>query len=505
MRQSVLALIQVLVLVLVVVSPAFAAGQESAIPATRQRVGEGPAGGTDEGPVVPDVPLHIEDVLCPLSPRGSEGCITQGFHAHHRGIDISLWGGTPISATHAGTVVCGGWVGGDFGNLIIVRSEGDPPEWESWYGHLDRVDVRQGDYVERGQWIGLSGDTGEKTTGAHLHYEIHHLGVAVDPLGLPAATPEPLTSNAMPWPAYTPTPAAVITGRVFDDRDRSTTQDPGEPGIAGVPVLLDGQVVEATDDSGRFSLPLAGLGRARLTVVPPEGWQWVGEPLIVEEARDGEVIIPLHRLEPVPVDPATTTATVTSSVIVAALLAGLALNGFASLSQAAAVRSLERTYRRQKSQELEQAFGRDLTARLEQLRGHLTGEPDAWREVVRQLLVDAGVGTDSTSIDEVEVSANSHPCFVVAGNGRHYLFTTDPSRLRKSRAIRWRDRVIALDTALSPFARVEAQALWDHLAQESRNGQTTLPRNVAWYLVGHKASDWRPRVRRKKRRRSRSG
>jgi len=92
----------VLTLTLVVASPAFA--QEG-----------------EPGDAGPDVPLHIEHLLCPLSPRGPEGCITQGFHARHRGIDVSLWGGTPISATHAGTVAGGGWVGGHFGNLIIIR------------------------------------------------------------------------------------------------------------------------------------------------------------------------------------------------------------------------------------------------------------------------------------------------------------------------------------------------------------------------------------------------
>jgi hypothetical protein len=113
-------------LALVVASPAFAQigepgdmGPDGARPAVRQahqpRV---------EGPVLSKVegPLHIEDLLCPLSPRGIGGCITQGFHAEHRGIDISLRGGTPISATHAGTVTCGRWVGGHFGGPIQTEA-----------------------------------------------------------------------------------------------------------------------------------------------------------------------------------------------------------------------------------------------------------------------------------------------------------------------------------------------------------------------------------------------
>jgi murein DD-endopeptidase MepM/ murein hydrolase activator NlpD len=130
----------------------------------------------------PDAPLPIEDLLCPLSPRGVEGCITQGFHAHHRGIDISLWGGTPVPATHAGRVVYAG-DGGELGNLVVIWSEGDPPTWATWYAHLSRIDVWAGQQVTCGQQIGLSGNTG-KSTGAHLHYEVRHLGVPVDPLEL---------------------------------------------------------------------------------------------------------------------------------------------------------------------------------------------------------------------------------------------------------------------------------------------------------------------------------
>jgi hypothetical protein len=396
-----------------------------ASPALAQTSELGDAGPDEPRPERVEGPLHIEDLLCPLSPRGIEGCITQGFHAGHHGIDISLWGGTPISATHAGTVACGGWVGGHFGNLVIIRSEGDPPEWESWYGHLDQVLVRQGQNVERGQLIALSGNTGEKTTGAHLHYEIHHFGVAVDPLGLPEET-----SEELPSPGILQGEEEVLTATLLADINAEGGQGPD--GSAG---------------------------------------------------------------------PGPTAQTVTGSVAVAVLLVGLALNAFGSLSQALAVRSLERTYRRHKAQELELAMNQTLTSHQEQVRERLATDSDAWRGVVRQLLTDAGVDGDATPASALDISATPCPHFTVAGaNGQPcYLFTTDPGSLRSSRTVRRRDQTVLLDMTLSPFARVEAQALWDHLAQRRLHGkQLALPRDAAWWLVIRRATEQVPRAKKKR-------
>ncbi|MDY7079398.1 MAG: M23 family metallopeptidase [Chloroflexota bacterium] len=408
------AAVVVLALALAVASPAFA--QE----------------GEPKG-IGPDVPLHIEDLLCPLSPRGLEGCITQGFHARHRGIDISLWGGTPISATHAGTVACGGWVGGHFGNLVIIRSEGDPPEWESWYGHLDQVLVRQGQEVERGQLIALSGNTGEKTTGAHLHYEIHHFGVPADPLGLPEEE-EGLTVGTS-----------------------SETESP--PGIPR-----------------EEEMPLTPTPPAYLNTKEDRGHD--------ELAATGPTI-----------------ATVTGSAAVVVLLAGLAFNALTSLTQAMAVRSLERTYRRQKAQELKLAMNQTLTSHQEQVRARLATDPDAWRGVVRQLLTDAGVDGDATLANVPDISTTPCPHFTVSGaNGQPcYLFTTDPGSLHSSRTVRRHDQTVLLDMTLSPFARVEAQALWDHLAGERLRGkQSALPRDAAWWLVIRRRTKPVPRAKKKR-------
>ncbi|MFT4996225.1 MAG: murein DD-endopeptidase MepM/ murein hydrolase activator NlpD [Flavobacteriales bacterium] len=50
------------------------------------------------------------------------------------------------------------------------------------YGHMSRANVKSGQKVTRGQLIGLVGSTG-KSTGPHLHYEVHKNGTAVNPVG----------------------------------------------------------------------------------------------------------------------------------------------------------------------------------------------------------------------------------------------------------------------------------------------------------------------------------
>jgi murein DD-endopeptidase MepM/ murein hydrolase activator NlpD len=60
------------------------------------------------------------------------------------------------------------------------------------YFHLDRIDVRAGESVERGQVIGTLGSTG-RVTGPHLHFGVRWHGARVDPtvlLGDPTRVPE---------------------------------------------------------------------------------------------------------------------------------------------------------------------------------------------------------------------------------------------------------------------------------------------------------------------------
>lgn len=95
----------------------------------------------------------------------------------HDGMDFSANIGTPVYATGDGVVTKAGWQSG-YGKIIkIDHGYG----YETWYAHLNDMDVRVGQKVVRGQVIGEVGNTG-KSTGPHLHYEVHLKGRVVNPV-----------------------------------------------------------------------------------------------------------------------------------------------------------------------------------------------------------------------------------------------------------------------------------------------------------------------------------
>jgi murein DD-endopeptidase MepM/ murein hydrolase activator NlpD len=115
------------------------------------------------------------------------GLITDGYGrrkdpftgrlAFHRGLDISARRGTPIHAPADGIVVFAGRNGGLGRTVRISHDFG----FTTVYGHLDKISVEAGDLVQRGQEIGLLGNSG-RSTGPHLHYEVHEDGVSKNPL-----------------------------------------------------------------------------------------------------------------------------------------------------------------------------------------------------------------------------------------------------------------------------------------------------------------------------------
>lgn len=95
----------------------------------------------------------------------------------HAGMDFSANIGTPVYATGNGTIVKAGWESG-YGNLIKVDHGFG---YVTWYAHLNKCKVRVGQKVLRGEVIGEVGNTG-KSTGPHLHYEVHVKGKVVNPV-----------------------------------------------------------------------------------------------------------------------------------------------------------------------------------------------------------------------------------------------------------------------------------------------------------------------------------
>lgn len=96
----------------------------------------------------------------------------------HKGMDFSAHVGTPIYATGNGIVASADRSKPGYGNHIEIKHGYG---YLSLYAHLSSFRVREGQRVKRGDLIGFVGMTG-RTSGPHLHYEVHKNGVAIDPI-----------------------------------------------------------------------------------------------------------------------------------------------------------------------------------------------------------------------------------------------------------------------------------------------------------------------------------
>lgn len=114
----------------------------------------------------------------PVSVPVEGGVLTQEYNAGHHALDFGIIEGTPVKTTMAGKVIHSGWNDQGYGNLVIVENGSR----RTYYAHLSELPVTQGDWVNQGDVIGLSGNTGN-STGPHLHYEVRVNGVTVDPSG----------------------------------------------------------------------------------------------------------------------------------------------------------------------------------------------------------------------------------------------------------------------------------------------------------------------------------
>ncbi len=96
----------------------------------------------------------------------------------HKGIDFSAPKGTPIYASGDGKVVSVENKRTGYGkNVRISHGYG----YKTLYAHMSKIDVKVGEQVKKGQIIGLVGSTGT-STAPHLHYEVHYMGKAVNPI-----------------------------------------------------------------------------------------------------------------------------------------------------------------------------------------------------------------------------------------------------------------------------------------------------------------------------------
>jgi murein DD-endopeptidase MepM/ murein hydrolase activator NlpD len=113
-------------------------------------------------------------------PTGSSQVSGWYFHdprnRGHVGIDYRCEQGEPIYAADNGVVTVAGW-NGTYGIMVEVNHGAG---FSTRYGHLSRTIVECGQTVYQGDLIGYCGTTGW-SSGAHLHFEIRHYGVPLDP------------------------------------------------------------------------------------------------------------------------------------------------------------------------------------------------------------------------------------------------------------------------------------------------------------------------------------
>ncbi len=117
---------------------------------------------------------RVSNFFTPLT-----GMITMQYDPanRHYGIDIAAKENQVIKATLDGTVVFSSWTP-DFGYTIGIQHENN---YFSAYKHNSTLLKKEGDYVKAGEAIAIIGESGTITTGPHLHFELWHNGLSVNP------------------------------------------------------------------------------------------------------------------------------------------------------------------------------------------------------------------------------------------------------------------------------------------------------------------------------------
>ena len=147
-----------------------------------------------------------------------------GYRKMHKGVDFAAPRGTPILAAGTGVVERANRYG-SFGNYIRIRHTDG---YKTAYAHLKGFAVKKGQRVKQDQVIGYVGTTG-RSTGPHLHYEVHHHGKAINPRRLAQLSGKPLPKSMM---------ADFAARRAEIDARRAVAPD-----IAPVAVVAEDRVI----------------------------------------------------------------------------------------------------------------------------------------------------------------------------------------------------------------------------------------------------------------------
>lgn len=232
-----------------------------------------PSGPATPTPVTPATGSRVVDTVNIAGGGNRTVALTpgQGFGAYrtpsrsHAGIDIHTSGQTGwyVGFKGSGTVTFAG-VGGDYGNLVIIKSGNT----EYYFAHLAKILVRTGSY--NGEVIGEIGNTGG-SRGIHLHYEVRPNGRPIDPkpylnlLNIGRETSAPRTAAK---PSTTPAVqiASAKPAATTQTATQITTERKGQTIV--IPIQDQSQVAQApppaTSRGGGLSLPsgdTSGLNR----------------------------------------------------------------------------------------------------------------------------------------------------------------------------------------------------------------------------------------------------
>ena len=118
--------------------------------------------------------LDVPQLLAPV-----EGVVTSSFDrtTGHFAVDIAATKNAPIKSCYEGIVVLADWTS-ENGHIIIIQHENN---LVSAYKHNSALLKEVGDYVRSGEAIAIIGNSGENSTGPHLHFELWYDGSAINP------------------------------------------------------------------------------------------------------------------------------------------------------------------------------------------------------------------------------------------------------------------------------------------------------------------------------------
>ena len=129
---------------------------------------------------------QVRTALLPQNTPVTEGFVGSGFGSRldpfsgqmsmHAGLDFAAPVGTPIMAA-AGGVVSAAEYNPAYGNMVVIDHGNG---LQTLYAHASKLEVRPGEIVRKGQQVARVGSTG-RSTGSHLHFEVHVNGVPQNP------------------------------------------------------------------------------------------------------------------------------------------------------------------------------------------------------------------------------------------------------------------------------------------------------------------------------------